>query len=294
MFGGRAGRSTARLKKWQRVSAVLAVAIVALVLLATQLPMLAAGGLLHPRRHVLARETPNGCIDASFAGVGVTLEGWRCAARGVPRATVVYLHGIADNRGSAAAAIEHFQTRGFDVVAYDSRAHGASGGDSCTYGFFEKQDLHAVIDTLPSPPVVLIGASLGAAVALQETPDDPRVAVVVAAEVFSDLRTIARERAPFFLPESVIRRGFALAEREGHFTVDAVSPLQAAARITVPVLLVHGALDTDTVPAHSQRVFAAIRAPKRLVLVPRAHHNESLNGAIWPEIDAWIEDALRR
>ena len=72
------------------------------------------------------------------------------------------------------------------MIAYDSRAHGDSQGDACTYGFFEKEDLHRVIDTLGPGPVVLIGTSLGAAVALQEAADDRRVSAVVAAETFSD------------------------------------------------------------------------------------------------------------
>jgi fermentation-respiration switch protein FrsA (DUF1100 family) len=46
-------------------------------------------------------------------------------------------------------------------------------------------------------------------------------------------------------------------------------------------------------PAHSHRVFAALRSPKkRLALVPGAHHNESLNERSWAEIAAWFETAL--
>jgi hypothetical protein len=44
------------------------------------------------------------------------------------------------------------------------------------------------------PSGVLLGTSLGAAVALQEAADDGRVVGIVAAEVFSDLRTVARAR----------------------------------------------------------------------------------------------------
>ena len=64
--------------------------------------------------------------------------------------------------------------------------------------------------------------------------------------------------------------------------------------ITVPVLLIHGAADIETPPAHSERVRAALGPSSELVLVPGAHHNESLNGAgIWARIDAWIDRALR-
>ena len=74
------------------------------------------------------------------------------------------------------------------MVASDSRARGDSQGEACTYGFFEKQDLHRVMNTVGSGPVVLIGTSLGAAVALQEAAEsNPRVSAVVAAETFSNL-----------------------------------------------------------------------------------------------------------
>ena len=162
----------------------------------------------------------------------------------------------------------------------------------CTYGFFEKHDLHRVLDTAGPGPIVLVGTSLGAAVALQEAAGDARVTAVVAAETFSDLRTVATERAPFFFTSGVITRAFELAEREGRFQVDAVSPVMAAAAIKCPVLLIHGAADADTPPAHSERVLAALAGPKRLILVPGAGHNESLRGAVWDEIERWIDSAL--
>jgi dipeptidyl aminopeptidase/acylaminoacyl peptidase len=116
---------------------------------------------------------------------------------------------------------------------------------------------------------------------------------VVAAEVFSDLRTVARERAPRFLTEGMIARAFAAAETQGAFQVDAVSPVEAAPKIRVPVLLVHGADDTDTPPEHSRRVFTALGGPKQLLLVKGAHHNESLRREdIWRQIDAWLTEVL--
>lgn len=283
------------LKRRQALVAFVAILVIALGVGSSQLPAAGAGGLLHPWRRHLTESLPSTCRDVTFAGDDVTLEGWRCRPSSEPRGTVVYLHGVADNRASGTGVIDRFGRRGFEVIAYDSRAHGESGGDICTYGFFEKRDLHRVLDSLAAGPIVLIGTSLGAAVALQEAAQDPRVTAVVAAETFSDLRTVATERAPFFFTAGVIARAIELAEAQGRFQVDAVSPVAAAATIAQPVLLVHGSDDTDTGPDHSARVLQALAGPKRLILVPGARHNESLRGAdVWAEIERWIDDALMR
>ena len=270
---------------------VIAAATV-LVFAQAQLPALGAGGLLHPGRVVTHTRVPDGCRVMDFPGDGVTLRGWQCASVSPGRGTILYLHGIGDNRGSAAGTIERFTRHGFDVIAYDSRAQGESGGEFCTYGFFEKRDLRAVVDLIHSGPIVLIGTSLGAAVALQAAAGDPRIAAVVAAETFSDLRTVATERAPFFFSRGAIDRAFSVAEKQAGFDVDAASPAAVAPRIRVPVLLIHGDADVETPPAHSQRVFAALGGPKRLILVPGAGHNGSLRGEVWREIERWISESV--
>jgi len=268
---------------------VLAVALVAVQ---SQLPSAGAGGLLHPGRRRGVGPRPPMCDDVVFVGEGVKLIGWRCHASTPRRGTLIYLHGTGDNHTSGAGIVERFAARGFDVLAYDSRAQGESEGEVCTYGFFEKHDLHRVIDTSGAGPFVLVGTSLGAAVALQEAAIDSRVIAVIAAETFSDLRTVATERAPFFFTPGAIGRAFQLAEQQGHFDVDAVSPVIAAAHITVPVLLIHGAADVDTAPDHSRRVLAALAGPKRLILVPGARHNESLRGEVWGEVERWLDGII--
>jgi dipeptidyl aminopeptidase/acylaminoacyl peptidase len=103
---------------------------------------------------------------------------------------------------------------------------------------------------------------------------------------------VATERAPFFFTAGVIGCAFRIAEHQGGFRVDEVSPVAAARAIRIPVLLIHGASDVDTPPDHSRRVLAALAGPKRLILVPGARHNESLRGDVWGEIDRWLNDAL--
>ena len=238
-------------------------------------------------------EPPAGCVEVTLKGAGILLKGWRGECHGKYRGTVIYLHGVADNRASGAGIMVNYLKRGFDVLAFDSRAHGESGGEGCTYGFFEKEDLRKVMDTLRPGPVVLIGSSLGGAVALQLAAIDSRVSAVVSAEAFSDLRVVAAERAPFFFTSGMIERSFAKAEGEAGFRIDEVSPATAAKGITIPVLIIHGAADVDTPPSHAKRIFAALSGEKRLILVPGAPHNKSLSGGeIWKEIEHWIDSVI--
>lgn len=275
-------------KRWWFFGAVVILSVILVCLL----PTMGAAAILHPFRKHVPRVIPEGFSGVTFAGEGVTLHGWSAEAIGRSRGTVIYLHGVSDNRVSGLGVMERFRQRGFDVVAYDSRAHGESSGDTCSYGCFEKLDLAQVIATLKPGPVVLIGSSLGAAVALQEAARNDRVTAVVAAESFSDLKTVARERAPFFLTDSMIGRAFSLAEQKGGFQMDFASPVKAASLIKAPVLLIHGANDTDTSPSHATRIFEHLQGSKKLILVPGARHNESLSGNVWPEIVRWIDDAL--
>jgi pimeloyl-ACP methyl ester carboxylesterase len=144
------------------LAAVLLLALAA----ACMPPSWGANTLLHPQRRAVTRQPTIPFEAVELDGAGVPLKGWwfHAAAR---RGTVVVLHGTGDNRGAAIGSAEHFVARGFDVVAYDSRAHGESGGDACTYGFYEKQDLQRVLDRVEVKPVVAFGFSMGAAVGLQ-------------------------------------------------------------------------------------------------------------------------------
>lgn len=251
-------------------------------------PSWGAGALLHPPRRALPLPRPTDAQDVTLQGYGVVLRGWLFRKPQVSRGTVIFLHGSADNRASGIGAARHLLQRGFTVLAYDSRAHGESEGRACTYGFFEKRDLHRVIDSVGERPIILLGTSLGAAVALQAAADDDRIGGVIAVAAFSDLRTVATERAPFFATRSEIDQAFRAAEQQAGFTVDAVSPVAAAPRIRAPVLLIHGANDRETPPEHSCRIYQALRGDKRLLIVPRRGHNDAITSEVWKILDEWM------
>jgi pimeloyl-ACP methyl ester carboxylesterase len=252
-------------------------------------PEWGANALLHPTRHAPGL-APVAHEDVAFHSGGLLLRGWLLRGSGPRRGLIVYLHGSSDNRRSGLGIAARLGRKGFDVLTYDSRAHGESDGNACTYGFYERGDLVVALDAVGARSAILFGASLGAAVALQAAPLNERIRGVIAQSPFSDLATVARERAPWLATEREIREAFAIAERKGRFRVADVSPVRSAAAIRVPVLLIHGADDSDTPSDHSRRIFAALAGPKQILVVPGAGHNDVLaHDGVWQAIESWLD-----
>jgi alpha-beta hydrolase superfamily lysophospholipase len=250
--------------------------------------------ILRPWRRPLTESPSLPHQEIAFRNDGLRFRGWLFPATAPKRGLIVYLHGMSDTRRGAVGIASRFGPNGYDVLAYDGRAHGESDGDACTYGFFEKRDVSAALDAVQSKDAILFGSSLGAAVALQAAPGDPRVRAVIALSTFSDLVTIVAERARWFVTSWDLRDAEAQAEQRAAFRFSDASPVAAAPHIRVPVLLIHGAADNETRPEHSQRIYAALTSPKRLVLVPGAGHNDVLDREdVWQAIAQWIDGLPR-
>jgi alpha-beta hydrolase superfamily lysophospholipase len=255
-----------------------------------------AGGLLiaHPVRLPVVGAPSEAHEDVQFQTEdGLTLRGWLFRPRGSPRGLVVLLHGKDANRQHLSHAAGRFVERGFAVLAYDQRGHGASDGSTITYGVREVPDLQRGLDAVGIAPVYVIGESLGAAVALRATARDPRIRGAVAAAAFSDLTTLIRERSPF--ADDTTRVALAEAERAGGFHAEDVSPARDAEHIEVPVLLLHGTEDTFIQPTHSYRIYEKLRGPKQLRLLEGVSHPGVLQDEkTWQVVETWLESQLQR
>jgi uncharacterized protein len=262
-------------------------------------PSWGAQAILHPHRRALGPPPELPHREVVFRNDDVELKGWYFPASGGTeerkRPLLVYLHGSADNRRSGAGLAQRFGPRGYDVLTYDGRAHGESGGAACTYGVYEKHDLVAALDAVGAREVILFGSSLGGAVALQAAPLDSRVRGVIAQSSFSTLRRVVHDRSR--LLRLVMRPGgvdaaIAAAEQEGRFRAGDASPLAAASHIRVPVLLIHGTADRETGDHHSREIYRALTQrmdSHRLLLVKGAGHNDVLGREeVWREIEAWL------
>lgn len=211
------------------------------------------------------------------------LHAWFIPAEDLVHGTIFYLHGVGDNKISGLRLAQVFHERHFNVLMYDSRAHGKSGGHYCTYGYYEKSDVSEAIGSLAERKKIslgnigIFGTSMGAAIAVQAASVEPRIRAVVAEGCFTNLRTITVDyqkrllRMPWhFLRNVAMKR----SEHIAHFNHHEVSPLRALAKVSVPILFIHGKNDTFIKYQYSEQLFAEAREPKELYLIDGASHTD--------------------
>jgi alpha-beta hydrolase superfamily lysophospholipase len=114
--------------------------------------------------------------EGRFGGEGGLEIYWQAwLPEGEPRAVIVLAHGASEHGGRYAWAGEELTGRGYAVYAIDHRGHGRSAGDRAVIDRMRNavEDLHTLVERAarahPGRPLVLLGHSMGGAVALAYT-----------------------------------------------------------------------------------------------------------------------------
>jgi dipeptidyl aminopeptidase/acylaminoacyl peptidase len=211
---------------------------------------------------------------------GLKLKGW-FVPHPRARATVIFLHGVGDCKTTGVALARMLFNHSFNVFLYDSRRHGESEGNYCTYGYYEKQDVITVIDWLQLRTDVnigkigIFGTSMGAAVAIQAASKDSRIAVIVAEAGFTDLRTIIvdYQKRLTKLPWHFLRNvAMIRSQKFAKFKAYDVSPLRDIRKVNVPILFIHGTGDRYIKADYSEELYKNANQPKDILLIEGATH----------------------
>jgi pimeloyl-ACP methyl ester carboxylesterase len=228
------------------------------------------------------------------------------APRIEPKGTIVLLHGFWMTREAVLHWAIHLAQAGYRTVPVDLRGHGASTGPWVTFGAAEAGDLEVVLDELQrlglaGDRVGALGISYGASIGVLWAAHDSRVGPVVALEPFSDPREAIRQYARTMLSPAVnrtlsdgaFRGASAKAARMAGFRWEQADVTAAVARLTSPVLFIHGGADTVIPPEHSRRLCAAAPSGSRMVEMPADDHfslSMRLDG-LTGEVVAWFDHA---
>jgi len=277
-----------------------------------------AEAALHPDRRPLlavdqlrAREMANSnasdLTDISIPAIdGVVLRAWNLHPRKNFGNAVILSHGLSDNRAGMKGYAQFFLRHGYDVLMPDARAHGMSGGDIATYGIRESNDLQRWLDwvDLNEHPICIYGfaESMGAAGLLQSLHSESRFCAVAAESPFSTFREIAYDRVGQFFHTGpwlgrtvfrpIVECAFIYAKWRYHLNFDLESPEEAVKSTNVPVLLIHGQLDSNIPVRHSRKIAAGNREVA-LWEVPGADHCGAI-GIAPIELERRVTDWFRQ
>lgn len=192
-------------------------------------------------------------------------DGERLYAWHIPPATerplILYFQGNGGGLDLRARRFAKLAADGFGVLALNYRGYGGSGGTPSEAGIL--RDAAAAYEfavaRYPAERILVWGESLGTGVAVAVAADR-KVARVLLESPFTSTADVAAA-IYFFVPVRLLMHD--------QFRSDL-----RIARVTVPVLILHGERDVTVPIRFAERLYAMIRGPKRFIRMPDAGHND--------------------
>ncbi len=177
---------------------------------------------------------------------------------------ILVAHGYNANRPEDIYAM--LAKHGYGVLAWDFRAHGQSGGDTCSLGYYEQLDVEAALDfALSQPDVEHIGAwggSMGAATVILTAAKRSEIEAVVGDSAYPTLEDVMRLNTPIKIMQPFILFS---GEWLSGAHIDQVRPVDEIAKISPRgVLIIDGWKNAAVAMNSPYRLFEAASEPKQL------------------------------
>lgn len=210
-------------------------------------------------------------------GIDLAARVWPVAR---PRCAVVLVHGFSAGKDhpDVVGVAERLRGAGFHVVAHDGRGHGDSGG-LCSLGDLERHDVEAAVAAVrdASDRVVTLGASMGGIAVMRHAAEYSNVDGVVTVSAPARWELPASPKSMLAAVMTRTRAGRMVARRSLGVRIDPVwadpaCPEDVAARISVPMAVVHGEADRIVRPDNARSLSAVGTGPRRLELIPGMGH----------------------
>ncbi|HEX4046508.1 MAG TPA: alpha/beta hydrolase [Elusimicrobiota bacterium] len=231
------------------------------------------------------------------SGDGTPLTGlWFPAAKPPAKGVIVQFHGNGENMTSHFLYVYWLALEGWDVLCFDYRGYGISGGDKSLKGAVADGAAALAFARAKAPglPLVVIGQSLGGALALASLDRDggKDLRALVLDSTFSSYRRIAREKLAAHWPTWPFQWTPYL------LISDLWAPDKLIARRKRVPLLMLASPDDPVVPySEGRRLYALAPGPKEFWDVPGDEHTAAFGsqGAVFrPRLAKFLDSALSR
>lgn len=206
---------------------------------------------------------------------GESIVAWyQPAALGKP--LFLYFHGNGGTLATRAGLLRQLAQDGSGFLGIDYRGYGGSSGAPTERGIL--QDGHAAYAKAralgyDASRIVLLGESLGTAVAVAVAADEPARALVLDS-AFSSTVDVAAAQYPIFPVHLAMKDTCDSASRIG--------------RVTVPKLFLHGTADMAIPIAFDRRLYAAAPKPKTFIELPGRGHITLASPDVVARMKEWL------
>ncbi len=194
-------------------------------------------------------------------------------AEGTPKGTVVHCHGNFGNVSCHYMGSHYLTKYSFDVIVFDYQGYGGSEGKPSQKGAVEDAITvfrYAQANLRPGAAgVVVLGQSLGGAVAIPAVAKEPLVKAAVIESAFYSYNSQARAvlgRSIFLWLLYPIYPPMLGRTYNPSRWVDKISPR--------PVLFIHGTTDKVVPVGMSKKLYKKAKEPKRLWIIEGTGHLE--------------------
>jgi len=208
------------------------------------------------------------------------LEAWYSTVNEA-KGSVALFHGYGDNKTDILQEGKVFLSMGYNVLLLDFRGHGGSGGNTCTIGYLEGEDVKLAYDFLKNKGeknIVLWGISMGAAAVAHSIEEyDLQPSKVILEMPFATMQdAVEGQLRTMHLPDEPLGTLLTFWGGIEHgFWAYSMNPEKYVKDIHCPVLIQVGQHDQRVAPEERKEVFENLSQPKQLVIYNNSGH-ESL------------------
>jgi len=180
------------------------------------------------------------------------------------RDVVLFFHGNGDSLAGLAGRFEAITADGTGLVALSYRGYAGSSGAPSEDGLLRDGAAAYAFaaERYGAQRIVAWGFSLGTGVAVAVASEHPVRKVILEAP-YNSIADVAAAKFRFVPVRLLIR--------------DPLHSDERIARVTVPLLIVHGARDQAIPIAFGERLFALAHEPKQFVRIPEGGHDDLAN-----------------
>lgn len=209
----------------------------------------------------------------------IQLAAWYCD-RGSHTPLVILFHGYASDKTALMGEAQAFLAMGASILLIDFRGSGGSSESYTTIGVREADDVAAAVryvqENFSHTSIICFGQSMGAVAILRAIRDDQISPDAVILEAVFDtlLNTVCNRFKSMHVPSFPSAQLMVLwGGWQWRFNGFQHNPVDYAAHLRCPALLMHGADDPRATLEEGRRVFDAASGEKMFQIFPNTGHD---------------------